>query len=232
MQKTIESIQKQTYTNFEVWIIDGGSSQETQNYLQNLKHPFQFLSEKDSGIYEAMNKGISLSKAEWFYFLGSGDVLIDNFVFETVVDIIENENSKIIAGKISYDGFSQPFIYSKNKLLKNPSWNFSMWIRNGLHHQGTFYKKELFENRFYSLKYKILSDYHFNLSLYLNKEKCKIINTVISKCNSDGISKSGNWSIYKEEINLKTSLSLSCFYPIFYTIAFIKFILRKTVNVK
>lgn len=230
MKKTIESIQNQDYKNFEVWIIDGFSSQETQCFLKNLNYPFQFLTEKDSGIYEAMNKGISLSKGEWLYFLGSGDELFDKFVLGTVFKENAVVNSNIITGKILYDGFSQPFIYSKNKLLNNPTWNFSMWIRNGLHHQGTFYKSELFENQFYDLKYKILSDYHFNLSLYLKKENCKIINTVVAKCNSDGISKSGNWSIYREEIQVKTSLSFRYYYPIFYSIALIKFILRKCVN--
>lgn len=232
LQKTIESIQFQVFTNYEVWIIDGNSSQETQHYLHSLKPPFQFISEKDTGIYDAMNKGISLSKGEWIYFLGSGDVLFNKYVLTTIFENIENEIATIVAGKILYEGNTQPFIYSKNKLLKSPSWSFLMWIRNGLHHQGTFYRKELFKDQLYDLRYKILSDYHFNLSLYLKSEKCKISKVVISKCNSEGVSKSGNWSIYQEEINLKTSLSFRCFYPIFYGIALTKFILRKIVENK
>ena len=58
MQKTVESIANQNYNNFEVWIIDGNSSEQTQEYLKTQLPPFYFLSEKDDGIYDAMNKGI------------------------------------------------------------------------------------------------------------------------------------------------------------------------------
>ena len=117
-------------------------------------------------------------------------------------------------------------------MIKTPFWSFSMWIRNGLHHQGTFYKKTLFKDKKYPLKYRTLSDYWLNLYLYKNKIPCKIIETIIAKCNSDGVSKTGSWSIYKEEVDLKTSLSSVFFSPFFYIIAYMKFLSRKTINDK
>ncbi len=230
MQKTIDSIKKQTFKDVEVWIIDGCSNKESQDFLKGLDAPFFYQSEKDNGIYDAMNKGISLSKGEWLYFLGSGDVLFNENILSAVFEKSNIELSRLIAGKIIYAGVKKPFIYSKNKMIKNPFWSFSMWFRNGLHHQGTFYKKELFLDYNYNLKYKTLSDYWFNLQLYKNKEKCKLIDFTIAKCNSDGVSKSGNWNVYREEISLKKSLSSVFYAPIFYIIAFSKYMSRKIVN--
>ncbi|MDD7914797.1 glycosyltransferase [Polaribacter sp. MSW5] len=230
LQKTIISIKSQTFSNYEVWIIDGKSSKETQEYLEHLEAPFFYQSEKDKGIYDAMNKGIAFSNGEWLYFLGAGDELYHESVLENCFLNRTLESVNLIAGNIVYVGNKTPFIYSKNKMTKNPSWSNDMWIRNGLHHQGTFYKKVLFLNTKYPLKYKTLSDYWLNLILYKQNEKCFIIESTIAKCNSDGVSKSGNWNLYKEEVNLKTDLTSLLLKPIFYIVAFTKFLSRKIVN--
>ena len=75
MIKTVDSIKNQNFKDYEVWIIDGGSSKDTFDYLTKLKAPFFYQSEADQGIYDAMNKGIKLSRGDWFYFLGTGDTL-------------------------------------------------------------------------------------------------------------------------------------------------------------
>lgn len=230
MQKTIISIKAQTFSNLEVWIIDGYSSKDTQEYLTNLEAPFFYQSEKDNGIYDAMNKGISLSKGEWLYFLGAGDKLYNELVLKDCFSKLVSDSINLIAGNIVYKGNSKPFVYSKNKMTKKPSWSNAMWIRNGLHHQGTFYRKSLFENALYDLKYKILSDYWLNLYLYKEDEMCEIMGMTIAECNSDGVSKSGSWSLYKEEVDFKTDLTSLFLKPIFYIIAFTKFLSRKIVN--
>lgn len=211
-------------------MIDGDSSIETQEYLRSLKAPFFYQTAKDTGIYDAMNKGVLLSNGDWLYFLGTGDVFYNEKVLEQIFVNSLKENISLIAGKVMYEGEIKPFIYSKEKRVKSVYWSYFMWIRNGLHHQGTFYKKTVFIDRKYSLKYKILSDYWLNLQLYKSKEACKITDLVISKCNSDGVSKAGHWSIYQEEVQLKTDLSSAFFRPFFYIIAMGKFLSRKIVN--
>lgn len=232
MQKSIESIENQSFKNFEVWVIDGGSTIETQDYLSTLEKPFFYQSKKDNGIYDAMNKGVDLSKGEWLFFLGAADELYNENVLESIFKINLLENEKIISGKVIYEGNSKPFVYSKDSMIKNPAWSFKMWFWNGLHHQGSFYKKELFTNIKFSLKYKTLSDYWFNLKLYQQKEKCKLTEIMISKCNSDGISKTGKWNLYKEEISLKNDVGYVIFKPFFYIVAGLKFLSRKIVNEK
>lgn len=230
LTKTIDSIKNQTFKDFDVWIIDGGSAKETQTYLSKLEAPFFYQSQKDKGIYDAMNTGISLSKGEWLYFLGAGDLFFSKHVLQIVFENSSDIKARLITGKIIYEGVLKPFVYSKNKMTKAPSWSLFIWIVNGLHHQGTFYKRVLFLNINYNLKYKTLSDYWFNIHLFKNKEKCFLTDETIAKCNSDGVSKSGNWSLYQEEIDLKTALSLPISRPFFYSIAVMKFLVRKIIN--
>lgn len=230
MQKTINSIKNQTFKNFEVWVIDGQSTVSTQNYLEKLESPFFYLSEKDKGIYDAMNTGVDVVKGEWVYFLGSGDVLHNEHVLETVFSNSIPKEYSLIAGKIKYDGEKSPFIYSKHKKIKNPSWSFSIWLRNNLHHQGTFYKRTLFLQTKYSLEYKVLSDYWFNISLFKNNMKCFLVDLMVATCNSEGVSKTGNWEIYREEVQLKVDQSSILLSPLFYSFVFVKIALRKLNN--
>lgn len=231
LKKTVESIQNQKFTNYEVWIIDGGSKQETLDYLKQLNNPFSWVSEVDKGLYHGMNKGIDLAKGEWLYFLGVGDKLHSKTILSECSYFFENTSSEIISGKVLYKGVNKPFAYSRSKMIKNPNWGIRMWLMNGLHHQGTFYRSSLFLNNNYSLKYKILSDYWFNLRLFKNNLQCEIVDNVISICESDGISKEGNWNIYSEEISLKTELSSRFFRPIFFCVAFFKFLSRKIIDI-
>ncbi|MBT4869233.1 MAG: glycosyltransferase [Polaribacter sp.] len=227
---TIRSIQNQTLKDFEVWIIDGNSSEQTQEYLKTQLPPFYFLSEKDDGIYDAMNKGILKSKGEWLFFLGSGDVFSNDAVLANVFSSI-NKGYSLVSGKIIYSGNTRPFIYSKRKTLKKPTWSSAMWLKNGLHHQGTFYRRKLFLETTYNLTYKILSDYWFHVYLYKKKIPCQIVDLLITNCNSDGVSKKGQWKIYQEEISLKTDLSSVYLAPLFYILSIIKYSLRKMINV-
>lgn len=214
MQKTIESIQKQTFTNFEVWIIDGHSSDETQHYLQKLKPPFQFLTENDSGIYEAMNKGISLAKGEWLYFLGSGDCLHSGTILE---DVSKNFNSTIqlFYGNVCYEN---SFFNSKFSSI--------LWLKNALHHQSVFYHKSLFENQEYDTDFKILGDYDLNLKLFRSKIISKKEEITIAFCNEHGVSKKINWDLYKEELKLKTQQTSIILFPVFFLFVFLKFVYK------
>ncbi|WP_302850209.1 MULTISPECIES: glycosyltransferase [unclassified Polaribacter] len=219
LKKTVKSIQNQSLNNFEVWIIDGGSKTKTQEYLKTLRPPFNYISEKDKGIYNAMNKGVLRSKGKWLYFLGSGDLLASNWVIENLSKELDLKFDLII-GEISYCFKT----ISKNFKSK---WSSIMWVKNTVHHQSIFYNKTIFNENLYNTNYKILSDYDFNLSLFANKSKVKTVSTVIALCEPYGVSKNYNWSLYKEEILLKTNNSIIFLKPIFSIIALLKFLIRK-----
>lgn len=215
MQKSIESINNQIFKDFEVWIIDGNSSIPIHTYLDTLEAPFFYLSEKDKGIYDAMNKGVSLAKGEWLYFLGAGD-LLDN---ENVLGVVsKNLNSKldILYGNIRYD--TTKFISRFSSLL---------WIKNSLHHQSVFYNKKLFTKIKYEITYEVLADYDFNLDLYSKKIKAEKIDVMIANCDKEGISKEYNLSLYKAELKLKKAHVNAAFYPLLLLLVAFKFTVRK-----
>ena len=221
MQKTINSIKEQSFKEYEVWVIDGGSTKDSIKYLNSLESPFFYESEKDSGIYDAMNKGVSYSLGEWFYFIGSGDVLNDEFVFENLFSKEISKDVSILYGSIKY--------YNKNKIVSNfiSKWNFLLWFKNTLHHQSAFYRNSIFFNKNFDINYKILGDYDLNLSLYNSSIKAEKRDLLIAKCYYKGISKNYNWNLYKEDYLLKVKNSLLVFFPFFYLLSVIKFLLKK-----
>ena len=90
--KTINSINNQIYKEFEYIIVDGGSSDKTLQIIkENLKKKYILISEKDKGIYHAMNKGINLSNGKFVGFLNSDDWLDDN-ILSKIHDLVKTQN--------------------------------------------------------------------------------------------------------------------------------------------
>lgn len=227
MKKTIDSIKKQTFTNYEVWIIDGNSAKETQEFLSKLPAPFFYQSKKDKGIYDAMNKGVSLSKGEWLYFLGAGDFFKEDSTLTTISTYFEM-SVDVILGNIEYDVSTFDTIPQKKKTkLFNSKLSSLLWIKNTLHHQSLFYNRNIFTNFTYNTQYKVLADYDLNLKLFKVKPLTVKVNETIAICDVDGVSKNYNWSMYKEEIILKTKNSSIFCLPFFFLLGFIKFLIRK-----
>lgn len=98
LEKTIQSIIQQTYLNIEYLVIDGKSADGTLAVIEKYKHHIsQWISEKDSGIYDAMNKGLALAKGEYVWFMNAGDEIYEAttlekiFANEAVADVLYGE---------------------------------------------------------------------------------------------------------------------------------------------
>lgn len=152
IEKTIESVIKQTFNDFEYIIIDGSSTDSTLNIVNNYKSSIQqIISEPDKGIYDAMNKGIKMANGEWVIMMNAGD----QFASNTVLDEIFS----------SYIPDSIDFIYS-DVLVKNRNlWNICPmdFDNGGLNHQCVIYRKKLHQSiGYYMVTPKlIISDYLF-----------------------------------------------------------------------
>ena len=98
LSRTIDSVLNQTYEDFEYIVIDGNSNDGSKEILKNHDLSIDYwVSEPDSGIYNAMNKGIRVAKGDYLLFLNSGDYLCDN-------DTIHNVAKEIDGGKDLYYG--------------------------------------------------------------------------------------------------------------------------------
>ena len=130
----LTSIANQTYNNFEVIIIDGGSKDDTLDVIARNKSLVNyFISENDDGIFDAMNKGINKAKGLWLFFIGCDDLLYDSNTLEAVFGGESHSNVDVLYGKI-YNATKEETIgeeiNSKEELLQSQFW-----------HQGMFYKK-------------------------------------------------------------------------------------------
>ncbi len=210
--------------------MDGSSSDGTMEFLKPLNKPFFWKSNPDVSVYDAMNKGISLSRGKWLYFLGSDDKLYDENVLKSIFDKEENDSYEMIIGKIKYDWNKHDSVFNRFKDdFVSSTWSKKIWLKNTVHHQSIFYKKDLFLENNYSLKYKILSDYAFNLKLFKKRKKAKIVKDVIAVCGTNGISKKYNWNLYKEEIRLKTMESSLLLKPFFILLCGFKFLIKNLI---
>jgi len=183
--ETLQSILAQTYKNIEVLVLDAVSNDATCEIVNGFSVKYSFItlvSEKDKGVYDAMNKGITLSKGDYLYFMGSDDVFYANDTLEKVFTK-ENLSLDVIYGDVQF----------KNcKRIHSGESNLQKLVNDQISicHQAIFYSKQTFKiigN--YNLKYFIHADYDFNIRCFQNKElKIKYINTIVAIFNETGLS--------------------------------------------
>lgn len=165
----LDSIAEQQYSNFEVWLIDAVSTDDTLNIVQQYqaRYPyFNIVSEKDKGIYDAMNKGLKLCTGDWIYFLGSDDTFYDKNVLATVADKINRSNDKIIYGNVIMRGQNQ---WNLDNVVFNGEYDLQKMISTNICHQAIFYNKEIFSlYGNYDVTYITSADQEFNLRCYAN----------------------------------------------------------------
>jgi len=175
----LDSILNQTFNDFEILIMDGLSNDNTLAIIETSKDSrIRIYSAKDKGIYDAMNKGINLAKGEWLYFLGSDDYLFYNALEKVFFAAEKNEKIDLIYGNILLEGDELP------KKLKIKKYDI---IRGTICHQAIFYKANLFEKLgMYSNKYLYISDWIFNVKVFLSSSKVKYINFTIAVFGTNG----------------------------------------------
>ena len=96
--KTVNSILIQSYKNYEILVIDGKSNDGTVEFLRKNRNKINFISQKDKGIYFAMNKGVKLAKSNWIIFLNSGDIFSSSKVLQNFIKNKDTENADIVYG--------------------------------------------------------------------------------------------------------------------------------------
>lgn len=167
IEDAIKSVLKQTYENIEYIIIDGGSTDRTLEIIDKYSSKLgYFLSEPDSGIYEAFNKGIKASTGDVIYFLNSDDYLYDEDSIKSIAEVfVENRERRVVYGNIliADDKYRHSYIYGRNMELDD--------FRKGYMppHPGTFVRREQFAvHGLFNEEYKICSDFEFILKCFLS----------------------------------------------------------------
>lgn len=167
LQKTIESVVSQTFKDFEYIIIDGGSTDGSKALIEKYAESITYwVSEKDNGIYPAMNKGIQVANGEYLLFLNSGDWLCKGDVIEELIK--EVNGIDIIYGDWCH-------VYSDGRIIEDKfpdliTFNF-LAFEYSLPHQASLIKKSLFARiGLYDEQLKMVSDWKFYLQAIFTEQ--------------------------------------------------------------
>lgn len=224
LPQSLNSIIKQKFDDWECIIIDGASKDNTISIIQNyisLDSRISFISEADSGIYDAFNKGWKNAKGEWIYYLGADDVLLETG-FQDLFSKNINDFDIIYANVIYRTPIGLNYIKS-NKNIDDVNYNLQC------SHQGFIMKRSCIEqnNGFNNNDYRLCADYDLILRAYKNHAKMQYININLAIFDITGTS--GNINLYKEcflirKRNESTNILNNC---LIYTKGIIIFNLRK-----
>lgn len=189
---TLDSLRVQRWVQPEIIVVDGASTDGTPAWLEPQRERLAaVISEADRGVYDAMNKGIARARGEWVLFLGAGDRLVGDSALSEISETLTSTEAGVVCGEVAYDDGR---IYRLARRL-NPL------ARNFVHHQGAFYRRSLFaEAGDFDASLRIMGDYDFNLRLWKTHVRFKPVSLRIAACTTHGLSDSGRWLGYREEI--------------------------------
>ena len=165
IKKTIESIINQKNIKFEYIVVDGGSTDKTIKIIKKYKKFIKkIISKKDKGIYDAMNKGIKISKNDIIVFCNSGDFFYKNSL-QKVMRIFNNKNVDFVFGTVIRN-YTKGTILKHGFNIKRIYYNFDFATA---HSTGFFLKRKIYKKiGLYNIKYKCSADYDLYLRLFKN----------------------------------------------------------------
>lgn len=190
IEKTLDSLLYQINKEVEWIVIDGASSDETLSIIQHkFKGNLKCISEKDNGIYDALNKGICMSSGDIIGFLHSDDLFASNDIISQLVEIFNKEDVDGIYGDLQYIRKEDPakvIRYWKSEQF-HPQLLKRGWMPA---HPTLFLKKEVYEKHgLFNLNYKIAADYDFMLRIFSDPAlKFHYLPTIITKMKVGGAS--------------------------------------------
>lgn len=200
IERTIKSVIDQTYINIQYIIVDGGSTDNTLNIIRKYGSKIDvMISEKDRGIYDAMNKGLEYATGDLIYFLNAGDYLCNNEVLRNVIERLNaNAESDILFGDyIYYEGNGEHRCSGYRADIPD-------LLGRGYCHQAIFAKKSTFVKcGKFNTDYKIYADLDWLLrALVRFGQKMNYINVSIAYYLKGGASESIGCKYHCERIEI------------------------------
>ena len=180
------SICSQTFRDFEVLVMDGQSSDDTGAIVERFRKKYSnihFFSDRDKGIYDAMNKGIGLARGKWLLFLGADDELYDASVLADVAAELHGQTADVVYGDVLLTGDT---LFGKKGDRYAGEFTREKIIRQNICHQTVFYRKDVFEKLgMYKLEYPINSDWDINQHA-LARLETSYIPVIVAKFSAGG----------------------------------------------
>ncbi|MCF6267617.1 MAG: glycosyltransferase [Desulfuromusa sp.] len=182
LEKTILSIINQDYKELEYIIVDGGSTDSTIDIIKKYQEKISFwVSEKDNGIYDAMNKGVKYANGAYVNFMNAGDELFDPNVCSNVFKDLPLDADLVYGDTLFCD-------QNGNEKVVKAVDSQDLWKAMIFNHNSLFAKKKLLSKYPFDLNYKIVADSKFIISCYLNNYSFLYKDIIINKYLTGGFS--------------------------------------------
>lgn len=190
LKRTIESVVCQTNADFEFIIIDGGSTDGSVDIIREYEKSITYwVSEKDHGVYHAMNKGVIQARGEHLIFINSGDCFHSPYVLDSIKEYKED----IVCGQV---------IKGEAPIPSGPKESTITLVdlmRGSLPHQAMFIKKQLLLDHPYDEHYKIMSDWKFCIeAIIFDNCSFRASDVIVANYDTSGISTNSNGLLPKE----------------------------------
>ena len=170
LKDTLDSVLKQTYKDYEHIIVDGMSKDNTMQIVKEYEEKYdgklKYISEKDTGLYDAMNKGIKMATGDIIGILNSDDMYANEKVLEDIANKFKESNCDGTYANLKF--MDEETMSKPQRIWKSPKGK----IKNGWHpaHPTLYLKKEVYDKiGLFNLKYRIAADYDFMLRVMLDK---------------------------------------------------------------
>jgi glycosyltransferase involved in cell wall biosynthesis len=190
IEDTIRSVVSQSYSDIEYIIIDGGSTDRTLEIVAKYSDKVsKLVSEKDKGIYDAMNKGVQIATGQIVGILNSDDVYADSAVIQDVVDQFKADECDALYANLVYVNREDTALVTRTWI--SGSYKEGQFRKGWMPPHPTFFIKKDWYDKFglYSLKLKVSADYELMLRMvHKNKAKLSYLDKIITKMRVGGVS--------------------------------------------
>lgn len=194
IERTIQSVLMQTYPHIEYLVIDGGSTDKTLSILERYSNRLRYISEPDKGIYDAMNKGITLATGDIIGILNSDDWYEPNAVTEVVHASIMYPDVDVFHGLLSF--------HDKQGIREITGHDHGFLKLGMIEHPTCFLRKKVYEDvGLFDTEYQSAADYDLMLRVAQSGKKFHLIQKILANFRSGGISSSFRGA--KETLKIK-----------------------------
>ncbi len=206
IEKTILSVINQTYDNVEYIIVDGASTDGTVDIIKKYGNCIaRWVSEPDSGIYDAMNKGLRCATGDYLNFMNAGDTFYDN---DVICEVARNvgHDIDVIFGDVAFVIDNLLYVNRAVPFYNHLPLHHSM----GFNHQSTFVRTQLAKKLEFDLRYELAADYNMIISIYrLNGVFKQLHGTIVAIYDITGVSAKKRRLHYYEKLMVDNP---SCFF--------------------
>ncbi len=200
LEGTIISVLEQSNSNFEYIIIDGGSTDGTLDIIKKYAERFSYwISEKDNGIYSAMNKGLRAATGDFVWFLNSGDQIHEKTTIDKLLKKVNRETDVIYGETVLINDNGKILGMRRKQAPENLTWK-SFYTGMMVCHQSVLVRREIAPT--YNEEYHFSADFEWVLVSLKNARKIVNYHQVLSRYLAEGTTTKNHKASLKERFNI------------------------------